>query len=157
MRLSLRPSQSIDFSDVILDSTRVRMCLDQNACFWFSLNFRELYSWSFLNVYVQKETEGANYTWSTLLSGQLQSGILIKQLSRRRCRLLLLVGMESQIASFSKFAAVWYRRENPLELTVRKLLCSAVMQTFYLICTSTGRLSEQFYQVSNANVTGCDL
>ena len=27
------------------------------------------------------------------------------------------------------------------------------------ICTSTvlGRLSDQFYQVSNANVTGCDL
>ena len=40
------------------------------------------------------------------------------------------VGVESQIASFSKFAAVWYRRASSLEITVRKLLCSVVIQTF---------------------------
>ena len=37
------------------------MHLDQqNVCsFW--LNFRELGSWSFVNFYVQQETEGAHY------------------------------------------------------------------------------------------------
>ena len=60
--------------------------------------------------------------------------------------------MESEIASFSKFAAVWYRSASTLEInTVRKLICSVVIQTFYLTCTSTGSLSDQFYQVSIAN------
>ena len=38
--------------------------------------------------------------------------------------------MESEIASFSKFAAVWYRGASSLEITVRKLLCSVVIKTF---------------------------
>ena len=47
---------------ICLDNNRVRMRLDQqqNVC-WLWLNFRELYSWSFANLYVQQETEGAHY------------------------------------------------------------------------------------------------
>ena len=71
--------------------------------------------------------------------------------------IIALVGVESEIASFSKFAAAWYRKTPALEITVRKLLCSIVVQTFFffgfffLTCTSTGSLSDQFYQVSIAN------
>ena len=62
---------------------------------------------------------------------QTTSIILTKKLySLRRCSLLQLVGMKSEIASFSKFAAVWYRRASSLEITVRKLFCSVVIQTF---------------------------
>ena len=32
----------------------------------------------------------------------------------------------------TKFAVVWYRRVTSLELTVRKLLCSVVIQTFFI-------------------------
>ena len=39
--------------------------------------------------------------------------------------------MQSKIASFSgKLTAVWYWRATSLEITVRKSLCSVVMQTF---------------------------
>ena len=55
---------------------------------------------------------------------------LSKWLSRRRCWLLQVVEMESEITSFSKFAAVWYRKATPLKLTAGKLLCSVVIQTF---------------------------
>ena len=52
----------------------------------------------------------------------------------------------------SKFSVDWYWRASSLELTVVKLLCSVVIQNvFYLACTSTGSLSDQFYQVSIAN------
>ena len=40
--------------------------------------------------------------------------------------------LESEIASFNKFAAVWYRKAISLELKVRKLLCSVVLPTFLL-------------------------
>ena len=81
--------------------------------------------------------------------------ILTKQLSRRSCQLLLPIGLESELASF-KFTAVWYRRATSLELTVRYLSSWVVIPFFFLACTSTDSLSDQFYQVSNANVTHCD-
>ena len=65
------------------------------------LVFRKL-----LRTTVQRETEVAHYLIDSPI--RTTSIILIKQLSRRKCRLLLLVGMESEMASFSKFAAVWY-------------------------------------------------
>ena len=58
--------------------------------------------------------------------------------------------MESEIASFSKFTVVWYTRATSLKLTVRTLLCLVVIQALFLTCASTGSLSDQFYQVSNA-------
>ena len=52
----------------------------------------------------------------------------------------------------AKFAALWCWRATSLEITVRKLLCSVVIQAFfYMTCTSTGSQSDQFCQVSISN------
>ena len=130
----------------------MRLDQQQDACrFW--LNLKELYPWSFLDVYVQRETEGANYLIDFTFRRTLI--ILTKQLSRRCCQLLPSIGVESELASF-KFTAVWHRRATSLELTVRYFSSWVVSYKLFLACTSTGSLSDQFYQVSNANVTHCN-
>ena len=66
--------------------------------------------------------------------------------------LLQLVGMESEIASFSNFAAVWYWRATSLELRLENDYAQLSYKLFYLTCTSTDSLSGQFlYQVLIAN------
>jgi len=87
-----------------------------------------------------------SFTRSILLSGQLQS--FSPNNSRRRCWLLQLVGMGSCI--FWLLLAIGTEEQLPQKLWLELLLCLSYTNFFYLTCTSTVSLSDQFYQVSNA-------
>ena len=87
-------------------------------------------SWSFVNFYVQQETEGAHYLIDFPI-GQLQSFSQNNSVGEDAdyCN----VEEESETISFAEFTAVLYRRAlTSLKLTVTEIIMFSCRPSFFI-------------------------